>query len=55
MQLSSIELPTTFYAISKQYGNNYFNISVDDGTTVSSTVINIPDGNYTQQTIMEII
>ena len=55
MQLTSIELPTTFYAISKQYGNNYFTISIDDGTTISSTVINIPDGNYTQQTVMEII
>jgi hypothetical protein len=55
LQLTSIELPTTFYAISKQYGNNYFTISVDDGTSVSSTVINIPDGNYTQQTVMEII
>jgi len=55
MQLTSIELPTTFYAISKQYGNNYFTISVNDGTNISTTVINIPDGNYTQLTIMEII
>jgi hypothetical protein len=55
MQLSSIELPTTFYAVSKQYSNNYFTITVNDGTNISSTVINIPDGNYTQQTIMEII
>jgi hypothetical protein len=55
LQLTSIELPTTFYAISKQYGNNYFTISVDDGASVSTTVITIPDGNYTQQTVMEII
>jgi hypothetical protein len=55
LQLTSIELPTTFYAISKQYGNNYFTISVNDGTTIASTVINIPDGNYTQLTVMEII
>ncbi len=56
MQLSSIELPTTFYAISKQYGNNYFTIIVhfSDNTSVSK-IINIPDGNYTQQTIMDII
>jgi hypothetical protein len=56
MQLASIELPTTFYSISKQYGNNYFTIIVNlsDGTS-DSKVINIPDGNYTQQTIMEII
>jgi hypothetical protein len=55
MQLSSIELPTTFYAISKQYGNNYFTISVEDSGVKSTTIINVPDGNYTQQTIMEII
>jgi hypothetical protein len=56
MQLTSIELPTTFYAISKQYGNNYFTITINlsDGTS-ESKVIDIPDGNYTQQTIMDII
>lgn len=56
MQLSSIELPTTYYAVSKQYGNNFFSITVkmSDGT-ISTTIINIPDGNYTQQTIMDII
>lgn len=56
MQLSSIELPTSFYAISKQYGNNYFYITIhfsDD--TSESKVIEIPEGNYTQQTIMDII
>ena len=51
MQLASIELPTTYYVVSKQYGNNFFNITVD----ASSTVINIPDGNYTQETIMDAI
>ena len=56
MQLASIELPTTFYAISKQYGNNYFTIKVNlSDNTSKSKVINIPDGNYTQQTIMDII
>jgi hypothetical protein len=56
MNLVAIELPTTFYSISKQYGNNYFTIKINlsDGTS-KSKVINIPDGNYTQQTIMDII
>lgn len=56
MQLASIELPTSFYAISKQYGNNYFSITIhfsDD--TSQSKVIEIPEGNYTQQTIMDVI
>jgi hypothetical protein len=55
MQLNAIELPTTYYAISKQYGNNFFTISVSLNGAVSTTVISIPDGNYTQTTIMDII
>jgi hypothetical protein len=42
MKLSGIELPTTYYAISKQYNNNFFTLTVNS----NSTVINIPDGNY---------
>jgi hypothetical protein len=54
--LESIELPNTIYAVSKQYGNNFFTITValNDGS-VSTTVINIPSGNYTQNAIMDII
>lgn len=51
MQLAAIELPTTYYVVSKQYNNNYFNIVVND----ENAVIEIPDGNYTQTTIMDII
>ena len=51
MQLASIELPTTYYVVSKQYGNNFFSITVNTTTTV----INIPDGNYDQLTIMHAI
>lgn len=52
MQLASIELPTTYYAVSKQYGNNFFSIQAND---LTSQVINIPDGNYDQNTIMQAI
>jgi hypothetical protein len=56
MHLNSIELPLTIYSISKQYGNNFFTITVTLNTgSVSTTVINIPSGNYTQNTIMDII
>jgi len=48
MQLSAIELPTTYYVISKQYGNNFFSLSVNGSTTV----VTIPSGNYDQKTIM---
>jgi hypothetical protein len=56
MHLNSIELPLTIYSISRQYGNNFFTITVTlDTGSVSTTVINIPNGNYTQDTIMDII
>jgi hypothetical protein len=51
MQLSSIELPTSYYVVSKQYNNNYFTITVNSSTAI----VIIPDGNYNQTTIMEII
>jgi len=56
MQLNSIQLPLTYYTISRQYGNNFFTIKValNDGS-VATTVINIPNGNYIQTTIMDII
>lgn len=50
MQLSSFEMPFSYYAISKQYGNNFFSISVTDTATniLNTSVITIPDGNYDQ-------
>jgi len=51
MQLAAIELPTTYYVVSKQYGNSFFTLIVNG----SSTVINIPDGNYDTSTIMNAI
>jgi hypothetical protein len=42
MQLSAIELPTTYYIISKQYNNNFFSIKVNN----IGKVITLPDGNY---------
>jgi hypothetical protein len=52
MQLSAIELPTTYYVVSKQYGNNFFNLTVTTSVTTTSTVIEIPGGNYDQNSIM---
>lgn len=51
MQLSAIELPTTFYNISKQYGNNFFTLTVND----VSQVVNIADGNYTYTGIVDLL
>lgn len=51
MQLSAIELPTTYYVVSKQYGNNFFSLTVN----TSRTIVTIPSGNYNQTTIMTAI
>ena len=51
MQLNAIELPTTFYIFSKQYGNNFFSITVN----TSTSVVTIPDGNYTYEGIVNVI
>jgi len=56
MQLSQIELPTTYYAISKQLGNNYFTISASlVGNMPVSHVIEIPSGNYTFDTFSSLL
>jgi hypothetical protein len=56
MQLNCIQLPIGYYAITRQYGNNFFTIKValNDGSDYT-TIINIPNGNYIQTTIMDII
>jgi len=51
MQLTAIELPITYYNVSKQYGNNFFQITVN----TSTAIINIPDGNYTGDGIVNAI
>jgi len=54
MQLMAIELPTSYYAVSNQYGNNYFTIKVtlSDNTTHTALIV-ISNGNYTEQTIID--
>jgi hypothetical protein len=47
MQLSSIEMPTSYYVISNQYNNNFFTITVNG----ISEVIIIPSGNYTTSSL----
>ena len=51
MNLMAIEVPTSYNVISKQYGNNFFTITVDG----LSKIIQIPNGNYSETTIMTAI
>jgi hypothetical protein len=48
MQLSAIELPITYYVISKQYGNNFFYLTVNG----SSIIVEVASGNYDQATLI---
>ena len=43
LQLSAMELPTTFYVISKVFGNNFFVLEI---TEAEPLIVTIPDGNY---------
>jgi len=58
MQLSAIELPISFYGISRHYGNNYFHVTVyyvdENGENVEATKkIVIPDGNYNAKDLLD--
>lgn len=56
MQLSVVELPSIIYAISNNYGDNYFTIKISlANNTTQTAVIIIPNGNYTKDTIMTAI
>lgn len=55
MQLTALELPTTYYNVSKQYGNNFFSITVTYPSGTVTSVVTIPDGNYTYDGIVNVI
>ena len=52
LQLASLELPTTFYSISKVFENNFFVIEINEDI---KQVIIVPDGNYTLQNLAEFL
>jgi len=52
LQLSSFELNTSYYVISKQYGNNFFWISINQTTGSVKGLITVPDGNYNQTDLL---
>lgn len=52
LQLSALELPSTFYAVSKVFGNNFFVISLPD---IEPLIVTLPDGNYTYLSLQNYI
>jgi hypothetical protein len=57
LQLSAFELPTSFYSISKVFGNNYFVITIQSPTQTNSSdqIVTIPDGNYNDSTLQALL
>lgn len=56
MQITSFELPISFYGISATHGNNYFTISITDiNNNVFVRDILIPDGNYTAFSLVKFL
>lgn len=60
MQMSSFEIPVSFYGISASYGNNFLYIRVkypnpgyDDEPIEESKIFIIPDGNYNAQDFID--
>jgi hypothetical protein len=51
MKLSAFEMPSSFYVISKQFGNNFFSFTYDS-TTIT---VDIPDGTYTNSSLIDTI
>jgi hypothetical protein len=49
MQLTSIEIPRSYYAISKQYGNNFFSITAGN----EKIIYIVPDGNYSNPDLVD--
>jgi hypothetical protein len=55
LQLSALEIPSTFYAISKVFGNNFFVISLPASSGTNPLIVTIPDGNYSYLALQDYI
>ena len=62
MNLSSLELPVSFYGICKEFGNNFLYLNVTylsftdlNVTLTSDKIITIPDGNYNSADLLETV
>ena len=50
--LRAIELPNTFYSISRGLDNNYFSITTN---AAANKVVTVPDGNYTKEQFVDYV
>jgi hypothetical protein len=51
MQVTAIEIPNSFYVISRQYNNNHFSIRAGN----EKIIYIIPDGNYTNEDFVDFL
>ena len=54
MELCGLEIPDSYYQISRNLGNDYFWLGFDDGSD-KWYFIAIPEGNYNRKTMVEIM
>ena len=52
LQLSALEMPTSFYAVSGVFGNNFFALQIEEQEPL---IVTVPDGNYTPLTLQKYI
>ena len=52
VMVRNIEIPMTFYNISNNFENNYFNIKIAGSSDASYNKITLPDGNYNVSNII---
>jgi len=52
LQLSALEMPTSFYAVSGVFGNNFFVLQIDG---LDPLIVTVPDGNYSYLTLQKYI
>lgn len=52
LQLSALEMPTTFYAVSGVFGNNFFSLQIDGQDPL---IVTVPDGNYNYLSLQKYI
>jgi hypothetical protein len=52
LQLSALEMPTSFYAVSGVFGNNFFVLQIDGQDPL---IVTVPDGNYNYLSLQKYI
>ena len=55
LRLASIEIPNSWYLLSKAKGNNTFQIEISNNGVLKTFDIVVPDGNYDNNTLVEFL